>query len=69
MSPCEMVNIKAFVERYDREHREREVTGNMKRYNLDRPSAERMYERDRKDYVEAAIVSGEVDPNLKGRRR
>lgn len=60
-----MVSIKTFTEQYNREHREHEIAALMRVYSLTREDAETMYDRDMKDVVEAAIVGGEVDPDMK----
>jgi hypothetical protein len=50
---------------YDAEYRDRLIANFMKRHNLTESEAIKMYERHTKDVVEAAIVKGDVDPDMK----
>ncbi len=64
MQKAEMVSVKTFVERLDAKGRESAIAYAMKKYDFTRKEAEEWYIRLRSDVIEAAILKGEVDPDL-----
>ncbi len=64
MQKAQVVSIKVFRERLDKEGREQSIAYAMNQHHYDRPRAEEWYELLMKDIVEAAIIKGEVDPDL-----